>query len=135
MLSNLLLVVLLARADDSAASRTNVNLVLAPVTLTDRRAAIVNGLSRENFAVLEDKRPERIVSLCIQDAPRSVGINSQRQVEACGAPSRCASYPPRPFPDLDSLCSSCSELRFQGESNSLPRTAHNVLMVLGKSAI
>jgi Ca-activated chloride channel family protein len=54
--------------------RTNVSLVLVPVTVTDRRGAMVNGLDRTNFTVLEDKVPQPIVAFTAQDAPASVGL-------------------------------------------------------------
>jgi Ca-activated chloride channel family protein len=54
--------------------RTNVSLVLVPVTVTDRRGAMVNGLDRSNFTVLEDKVPQPIVAFTAQDAPSSVGL-------------------------------------------------------------
>src|ERR1022692_323521 len=43
--------------------RADVNMVLVPAVVTDRKGATVNGLSRESFAVLEDKVPQAIVSL------------------------------------------------------------------------
>ena len=54
--------------------RTDVNMVLVPAVVTDRRGATVSGLGRDNFAVLEDKVPQAIVSLSNQDVPCSVGI-------------------------------------------------------------
>ena len=54
--------------------RTRVNLILVPVTVTDRRGATVNGLARENFTILEDNTPQNILSFSIQEAPCSVGI-------------------------------------------------------------
>jgi Ca-activated chloride channel family protein len=54
--------------------RADVNLVLVPAVVTDRKGATVNGLSRDNFIVLENKVPQTIVSLSNQDVPCSVGI-------------------------------------------------------------
>ena len=54
--------------------RTDVNLVMVPVTVTDRRGATVNGLDRTNFSVFEDRVPQSIVSFSAEDAPSSVGL-------------------------------------------------------------
>jgi len=54
--------------------RTDVNMVLVPAVVTDRKGATINGLSRDNFAVLEDSVPQAIVSLSSQDVPCSIGI-------------------------------------------------------------
>jgi len=54
--------------------RADVNLVLVPAVVTDRKGATVNGLGRNNFTVLENKVPQAIVALSSQDAPCSVGI-------------------------------------------------------------
>ncbi len=54
--------------------RADVNLVLVPTVVTDRKGATVAGLTRDNFTVLEDKVPQSIVSLSNQDAPCSIGI-------------------------------------------------------------
>lgn len=54
--------------------RADVNLVLVPTVVTDRKGAAVSGLTRDNFTVLEDKVPQPIVSLGNEDAPCSVGI-------------------------------------------------------------
>jgi len=54
--------------------RADVNMVLVPAVVTNRKGATVSGLSRDNFAVLEDKVPQAIVSLSNQDVPCSIGI-------------------------------------------------------------
>jgi Ca-activated chloride channel family protein len=54
--------------------RADVDLVLVPAVVTDRKGATVNGLSRDNFTVLENKIPQPIVSLSNQDAPCPIGI-------------------------------------------------------------
>jgi len=58
----------------STVIRSDVRLVLVPVTVTDRRGAVVNGLAREHFKLLEEKTPLPIVSFTEEDAPCSVGI-------------------------------------------------------------
>jgi Ca-activated chloride channel family protein len=74
-----LLILCISVSELRAQSRSGVlwaesNLVLVPVTVTDRMGASVTGLTKENFTVFEDKIPQRIVSFGTQDAPCSVGI-------------------------------------------------------------
>jgi Ca-activated chloride channel family protein len=54
--------------------RLNVELVMVPVTVTDRRGATVLGLERDNFKLFEDKIAQTIVSFSGQDEPCSVGL-------------------------------------------------------------
>ncbi|MGB7760625.1 MAG: VWA domain-containing protein, partial [Bryobacteraceae bacterium] len=54
--------------------RADVNLVLVPTVVTDRKGATVSGLTRDNFTLLENKVPQPIVALSNQDTPCSVGI-------------------------------------------------------------
>jgi Ca-activated chloride channel family protein len=54
--------------------RTEANLVLVPVTVTDRRSANINGLGKDSFAVLDNGRPQPISVFYTDDAPCSVGI-------------------------------------------------------------
>src|SRR5690242_15344261 len=56
------------------ALRADVNVILVPVTVLDRRGANVNGLERKSFTVLDDKVPQKIVSFSTEDAPCSVGV-------------------------------------------------------------
>jgi VWFA-related protein len=49
-------------------------LVLVPVTVTDRRGALVTGLSAEAFSVVQDREPQKITSFGEEDIPASVGI-------------------------------------------------------------
>jgi Ca-activated chloride channel homolog len=57
-----------------AAFRTNAQMVLVPVTVTDHNGKTVEGLRAENFNVLEDQAPQQIVSFTSEDAPCSVGL-------------------------------------------------------------
>ncbi len=52
--------------------RVDVDLVLVPVTVTDRFGRVIAGLDESNFRVFEDKRERPIVSLSATDAPVSV---------------------------------------------------------------
>ncbi len=54
--------------------RPDVDLVLVPVTVTDRRGATVAGLDGRHFSLLEDSVPQKILSFAEQDVPCSVGV-------------------------------------------------------------
>jgi Ca-activated chloride channel family protein len=54
--------------------RTNVDLVLVPVTVTDPMNRVVTGLDSENFTVYEDKQPQEIKNLSCEDEPVSLGV-------------------------------------------------------------
>jgi Ca-activated chloride channel family protein len=54
--------------------KSNVNLVLVPVTVTDPMDRLVTGLGKSNFSVYQDKEKEQIRNLSSDDAPISVGI-------------------------------------------------------------
>ena len=54
--------------------RTNVKLVLVPVSVTDGMQRVVTGLSRDNFEVFDGKKPQTIQDFSSEDAPVSVGI-------------------------------------------------------------
>lgn len=56
------------------AFRTNADTVLVPVTVTNHRGEILNGLRQSNFTVLEDRVPQAIVSFTGEDTPCSVGL-------------------------------------------------------------
>jgi Ca-activated chloride channel family protein len=67
---------------------TDVNLVLVPVIVTDRKGRTITGLRPENFRLLEDGAPRNILSFDSEDAPVSLGIvfdlsgSMKRQVPA-----------------------------------------------------
>jgi Ca-activated chloride channel family protein len=54
--------------------KSDVNLVLVPVSVTDGKERLVKGLGRDNFEVFEGKEPQEIRSISSEDAPVSVGI-------------------------------------------------------------
>ena len=54
--------------------KSNVNLVLVPVTVTDPMDRLVTGLDKSNFSVYQDKQKEQIQNLSSDDAPISVGV-------------------------------------------------------------
>ncbi len=56
------------------AIRSDVDLVLVPVTVTDPDDRLVTGLEKKNFDVEEDKRPQAIYRLSSEDAPVSIGV-------------------------------------------------------------
>lgn len=59
---------------DAATFRADSRLVLVPVTVVDRRGAIVSGLTSDAFTLTEDGAPQDIRSLSEEDAPVSMGI-------------------------------------------------------------
>src|ERR1700757_1073197 len=54
--------------------KTDVKLVLVPVSVTDSRQRLVTGLQAENFQVFEGKKPQEIRPFSSEDLPVSVGI-------------------------------------------------------------
>jgi VWFA-related protein len=54
--------------------RTNVRLVLLDVSVKARKGGSVSGLSKENFAVFEDRRRQEITVFAHDDVPVTVGI-------------------------------------------------------------
>ncbi|HZW93253.1 MAG TPA: VWA domain-containing protein [Candidatus Eremiobacteraceae bacterium] len=65
----------LAPADGSGGTvKVGVDLVLVPVTVTDRRGHLVLGLQKDSFNVFDQGKPEVIRHLSSEDAPISVGI-------------------------------------------------------------
>ena len=54
--------------------RSEVDLVLVPVTVTDPMDRLVTGLEKDNFAIFEGKEQQQIRHLSSEDAPISVGI-------------------------------------------------------------
>jgi Ca-activated chloride channel family protein len=62
------------RAATQAAFRTNSQMVLVPVTVTDHSGKNVDGLRAQDFNVFEDRAVQQIVSFTSEDAPCSVGL-------------------------------------------------------------
>jgi Ca-activated chloride channel homolog len=54
--------------------RTNANLVLVPVSVTDPMQRLVTGLRKDNFEVFEGKTPQAIQHFSSEDVPISLGI-------------------------------------------------------------
>src|SRR3982751_1478402 len=54
--------------------RVDVNLVLVPVTVTDRKGAVIAGLDQSRFQVFEEGVPQAIASFSTEDLPASVGL-------------------------------------------------------------
>jgi Ca-activated chloride channel family protein len=57
-----------------ASIRSDVRLVLVPVTVTDRRGAVLTGLVQEHFKLFEERTPQQIASFKEEDVPCSVGV-------------------------------------------------------------
>jgi Ca-activated chloride channel family protein len=54
--------------------RKSVDLVLVPVTITDKMNQMITGLDKENFKLYENKREQPIEHFSSEDAPVSIGI-------------------------------------------------------------
>jgi Ca-activated chloride channel homolog len=54
--------------------RTETDLVLVPVSVTDPKNRAVTGLSKDAFRVFDDKTEQRVVHFAEEDGPISVGI-------------------------------------------------------------
>src|SRR4051794_31498876 len=54
--------------------RVDTNVVLVPVTVLDPLMRMVTGLEAENFQVLENTVPQKIISFGSEDSPLSIGI-------------------------------------------------------------
>jgi Ca-activated chloride channel family protein len=57
-----------------AAFRSDTQMVLVPVTVTDRNGKSIEGLQAKDFTLLEDQVSQPIVSFGADDAPCSVGL-------------------------------------------------------------
>ena len=56
------------------AIRTDVDLALVNVTVTDPYNRLVTGLDKENFRVFEDNVEQEVVTLSSEDVPISIGV-------------------------------------------------------------
>jgi len=54
--------------------RADTNLILVPVTVTDRRGSNIKGLGAESFTVLDNRQPQPIAAFYSDDTPSSIGI-------------------------------------------------------------
>src|SRR5438874_4760152 len=54
--------------------KSNVDLVLIPVTITDPMNRLVTGLDKDNFTVFEGKEAQEIKTFSSEDAPVSLGV-------------------------------------------------------------
>jgi Ca-activated chloride channel homolog len=54
--------------------KSDVKLVLVPVSVTDPKQRLVSGLRAENFELFEGKKPQEIRHFSSEDAPVSIGI-------------------------------------------------------------
>jgi len=65
---------LVSGAEGLPVFKTDVKLVLVPVSVTDPTERLVTGLSQENFELFEGKRPQEIRHFSSEDVPVSVGV-------------------------------------------------------------
>ena len=68
-----------AAQDDTTNIRVNVDLVQLNVAVTDNNGNYISGLAPENFAITEDKIPERVATF-------EEGNEPTRYVESAGCP-------------------------------------------------
>lgn len=54
--------------------RATTQMVLVPVTVTDRTGKTVSGLGPKDFTIFDDRAPQRIVPVRTEDAPSSIGL-------------------------------------------------------------
>jgi len=54
--------------------RVNSDLVVIPVTVTDGKGRVVNGLEKKHFTLYEDKVEQTITQFAADDAPVSIGL-------------------------------------------------------------
>ena len=62
------------KAVEPPISRTNVQMVLVPVTVADRSGKTIEGLRADDFDILDNRRSQTIVSFSSDDAPCSAGL-------------------------------------------------------------
>ncbi len=62
------------RVEPHTTIRLDANLVLVPVTVTDSRGRVMPNLVQTDFTLLEEKRPQDILSFSRENAPVSLGI-------------------------------------------------------------
>ena len=62
------------RATPPVSFRANTQMVLVPVVVIDHHGKTIDGLQAEDFTILDDHTPQRIVSLTNEDAPCSVSL-------------------------------------------------------------
>jgi len=62
------------RAAPGARIRTDVDLVLVPVTITDPMNRLVTGLEQEDFYVYENNNLQKVRTFSTEDTPVSIGI-------------------------------------------------------------
>lgn len=60
--------------EHSSAIRVGVNLVLVPVTVTDRNSKAVTDLDKQHFTVFEDGVEQSLLSFSNDDSPCSIGL-------------------------------------------------------------
>ena len=62
------------KAVNAPTFHTSVEMVLVPVTVTDHNGRTVEGLHADDFNIIDDRKPQKIVSFSSDDAPCSVGL-------------------------------------------------------------
>ena len=61
-------------ADRATVLRSRVDMVLVPVSVTDKRERTVTDLRKDDFVLLDNNRPQTLTSVSLEDEPSSIGI-------------------------------------------------------------
>ena len=70
--------------------RSTVNLILVDVVVRDRRGAIVKGLTRDDFQVVEDGKPQQILTFAYEEIERTAQPIERASLLAGSAPGAAA---------------------------------------------
>lgn len=62
------------KKDETPRFQASVDMVLVPVTVTDQDGKTIEGLSAADFDILDNHRPQKVVSFSTDDAPCSIGL-------------------------------------------------------------
>ena len=61
-------------ADRTTVLRSRVDMVLVPVSVTDKQERTVTDLTKDDFVLLDNNRPQTLTSVSLEDEPSSIGI-------------------------------------------------------------
>lgn len=78
----------------SPAFRSVVNLVLVDVVVRDRKGAVVTGLKSDDFQLIEDGKPQQILSFAFEEISRTARPIERASVLAVASPAAAANTTP-----------------------------------------
>src|ERR1700721_282379 len=73
--------------------RSESDLVLVNVTVRDKNGNFVQGLKPENFTILEDNKPQKVVSFDVENVDAVPGVDVAQAKPLAGAASEPSSAP------------------------------------------